>query len=300
MISPFNLGKPLDEILNCKGDVVYQLAWDSGGPGAGAHREIVFRWHGVYWVRDSDRGIIGPYETLKACLRSHECLTTITEATTEIFCSESELSRVSLRKFLRVALDESVVEFQWDGVSVRAHRSGIITFVRSSKTVQQRAFHSMYPNKDSRKHPREPEFLWSTSFRRTANDKDSRPCFEMDASTVKGSSIGLRSPVQFSATAVISYLDGVHLPTMTLVERPPPSVSVLSYSFFDGGVECDFTSARSKRKYLAMRIFGFEAFRWLMYALRLTQPQRLRGESRIPAHYELESRFEWRTLRALR
>src|SRR6516162_3001959 len=114
-----------------EGDVVYRLAWDSGGPGAGADPEIVFRYQGVYWVRDSDQGIIGPYETLEHCLSSHECLTGITEATTEIYCSE--LPRLKLRKFLRICLEERVVQFEWNGESALAHQSGRITFERREK-----------------------------------------------------------------------------------------------------------------------------------------------------------------------
>jgi hypothetical protein len=122
----------------------------------------------------------------------------------------------------------------------------------------------------------------------------------MDRSTIKVLPTGFDDPVQLIATKVLSYLEGERLPTMTLVERSHPAASVISYSFLDGGVEVEFVTDASIRNYLEMRILGFEAFRWLMYVLRLTQPRRLRGESHIPMHYELESRFKEATLRALR
>jgi hypothetical protein len=102
MLTPFNLPEHLDEILCRDGQVVFRSAWDSGGPGAGADVEMLFRWQGVYWVRDSDQGIIGTYETLEQCLHNHELLTAITAATTEVQCLA--LSKSRLRKFLSILL----------------------------------------------------------------------------------------------------------------------------------------------------------------------------------------------------
>jgi hypothetical protein len=295
MLSPFNLTEPLEEVLLPEGDVVFRKTWDSGGPFAGAQHEMVLKWQEVYWVRDSYDGIIGPYETLKDALRSSEGLTAVTGATTELLCSE--LSRVELRKFLRIYLDEPV-QFEWNGQSVRAHSSGRITLARKREGRTGQSSDCLSKPERSQASS-EPGFLWRTYFCRLGNEKNGRPRFEAGRPAVNLVSIRCEGPVQSIATAILSYLAREHLPTMTLVEHASPSPSVLSFLFLDGGVDIEFVTDASTRRYLMVRVLGFEASRWLMYLLRLTQPRRLHGESDTPAHDQLKSRFRETKLRSL-
>jgi hypothetical protein len=100
----------------------------------------------------------------------------------------------------------------------------------------------------------------------------------MDRSSIKILPIGFDNPVQSFSTAVLSYFERENLPTRTLVERAHPSASTISYVFLDDGVELEFITATSDYRYNSMKIPGFDAFRWLMYFLRLSQPGRLHGE----------------------
>jgi hypothetical protein len=297
MLTPFNLPEPLEEILYRDGQVVFRSAWDSGGPGAGADVEMVLRWQGVYWVRDSDQGIIGPYETLEQCLYNHELLTAITSATTEINCVE--LPKTKLRKFLSIYLEEPFIQFEWNCETARAHQSGRITVARKASN-RGHVSSDCSCNLEQVQAAVGPGFLWSTYFRRVESAKQVLPTFEMDRSSIKILPIDFDNPVQSISEAVLSYLERENLPTRTLVERANPSTSAISYLFLDGGVELEFVTDTSDYRYNSMKILGFDSFRWLMYFLRLSQPRRLHGESRIPMHYDLESRFKKTTIRALR
>jgi len=51
------------------GKVVYELFWDSGGPGAGAEYEYVFRWRDKYACRLSYADPRGPFDDLQTAIR---------------------------------------------------------------------------------------------------------------------------------------------------------------------------------------------------------------------------------------
>ncbi len=70
-----------------EGEKVFDLYWDSGGPGAGADNEIIYLWHDLYWLGDSTLGLCGPYESFEEALEENELLT-ITSATESIPCDE--------------------------------------------------------------------------------------------------------------------------------------------------------------------------------------------------------------------
>ena len=54
------------ETLDEEGEVVFAVGWHSGGPGAGADSEKVFRCGTEYWLWLSQGELQGPFETLLA------------------------------------------------------------------------------------------------------------------------------------------------------------------------------------------------------------------------------------------
>jgi hypothetical protein len=91
----------MEEITNLildEGDVVYGLYWDSGGPGAGAGAENIFRFRGLYFSRSEVNGVSGPFPSLDDVLAEFagEFLG-ITEATVEISCDELSAADVASR-----------------------------------------------------------------------------------------------------------------------------------------------------------------------------------------------------------
>jgi len=81
---------PCDEILSEliieEGEIVYALQWDSGGPGAGAGYEVVYKFRDYYWTHSDYEGFLGPYSCLDEALSS--TFTTVTDVTESIRCSE--------------------------------------------------------------------------------------------------------------------------------------------------------------------------------------------------------------------
>lgn len=59
-----NLEDELSNVLLKRGTRVLHLYWDSGGPGAGADCEDIYKFQDVYWVRSSSGGFSGPYDSL--------------------------------------------------------------------------------------------------------------------------------------------------------------------------------------------------------------------------------------------
>jgi hypothetical protein len=80
------MDQTLEERIPREGQVVFVNCWDSGGPEAGADLELVWVWKGMFWVRNSNLGIFGPYRDLVAALKDHENLVYVGEATTDIKC----------------------------------------------------------------------------------------------------------------------------------------------------------------------------------------------------------------------
>ena len=75
----------LQERIYEEGERVLSLFWDSGGPGAGADYEAVYKFQNVYWRHDSNEGLSGPYTSLTEAM---EDFIGVTTATVNISCTE--------------------------------------------------------------------------------------------------------------------------------------------------------------------------------------------------------------------
>lgn len=76
----------LSELIMEEGEIVYGLEWDSGGPGAGAGYEAVYKFKDLYWAYSDYEGLTGPHYCLDDALSS--AFTTVTDVTERIRCSE--------------------------------------------------------------------------------------------------------------------------------------------------------------------------------------------------------------------
>jgi hypothetical protein len=81
------------------GRVVYELYWDSGGPGAGAEYERVFRWRDKYAGHTSHAGTTGPFDDIRTAICDAE-VNAVGSATVHI--NSTELS------------SEEIAELLWD------------------------------------------------------------------------------------------------------------------------------------------------------------------------------------------
>ena len=62
-----------DSLLNRlyeKGEVVFNLFWDSGAPFPGAGHDLIYHLDGSYWFCDDNNEVEGPYESLAEALPS--------------------------------------------------------------------------------------------------------------------------------------------------------------------------------------------------------------------------------------
>jgi hypothetical protein len=73
----------LDELVRSEGQVVFRKFWDSGGPGAGAGEEVVYRYRALFWPHSAE-GLSGPYDSLEEALEGDAGA--ITGATRWITC----------------------------------------------------------------------------------------------------------------------------------------------------------------------------------------------------------------------
>jgi hypothetical protein len=87
------------------GEVVYDHFWDSGGPGAGAESECVFRWRDKYACHSSYGGTTGPFDDILTAIHG-AALNAVASATVHI--SSTELS------------SEEIAELLWDMDSMGA------------------------------------------------------------------------------------------------------------------------------------------------------------------------------------
>jgi hypothetical protein len=76
----------VDRIVE-KGKAVFSHDWDSGGPGAGAGSETVYRWRGKFAIGSEVYENPGPFGSLDEALEELGNLLTVTGATTDIWCS---------------------------------------------------------------------------------------------------------------------------------------------------------------------------------------------------------------------
>jgi len=96
---PGGLDGPFEEVeeyedyfhdyLHDEGELVAQLDWDSGGPGAGAGISRVYRAFGMLFVSD-DFGLSEPYDDYEHAVRQHG-IYTVNDATTRIWDAEHGL-----------------------------------------------------------------------------------------------------------------------------------------------------------------------------------------------------------------
>src|SRR5262245_34871659 len=92
------------------GKVVYELFWDSGGPGAGAEYEYVFRWRDKYACRLSYAEPMGPFDDIRAAIRE-AWLDNITSATVHI--NSTELSSEEIAAVLRCDENEDAASMEF-------------------------------------------------------------------------------------------------------------------------------------------------------------------------------------------
>jgi len=83
------------ELIIEKGEIVYGLQWDSGGPCAGGGCEIVYKFRGYYWTCSDYEGFRGPYPCLDEALSSP--FTIVTDVTESIRCSELSSKEIAER-----------------------------------------------------------------------------------------------------------------------------------------------------------------------------------------------------------
>jgi hypothetical protein len=75
----------LTEIIHEQGEVVFREYWDSGGPGAGADVDLIYKYRDHFWRYDDD-GLSGPFYDFEDSL--WEEYIAVTSATESIDCSE--------------------------------------------------------------------------------------------------------------------------------------------------------------------------------------------------------------------
>jgi hypothetical protein len=90
-----NCSEILSELILEEGEIVYDLCWDSGGPAAGGGSEVVCKFRSYYWTFSDYEGLQGPYPCLDEALSS--ALTTVTDATQSIRCSELSSQEIAER-----------------------------------------------------------------------------------------------------------------------------------------------------------------------------------------------------------
>ena len=85
----------LSELILEEGEIAYSLQWDSGGPAAGGGYEVVYKFKDYYWTHSEYEGLSGPYSFLDEALSG--ALTTVTDATDRIRCSELSSEEIAKR-----------------------------------------------------------------------------------------------------------------------------------------------------------------------------------------------------------
>ncbi len=104
---PGSVYDDLIEQITEEGNEVFSLEWDSGGPGAGAGCEYVYRWRGKFAATSLDDCNPGPFNSLDEALAAND-LFTVTSATTSIRCSL--LTAKALAKRLQCQDDGHAIE----------------------------------------------------------------------------------------------------------------------------------------------------------------------------------------------
>jgi hypothetical protein len=94
----------LSEIIHEQGDVVFSLAWDSGGPGAGAGVDCIYKYRDYFWRLD-DFGLAGPFSDFEDALWGEYIA--VSSATESIECSEWSTEEL-IQKIKPIGLDDNV------------------------------------------------------------------------------------------------------------------------------------------------------------------------------------------------
>ena len=81
----------LDDLIRDKGTVVFEHFWDSGGPGAGADSERIYKFAGYFWPCCSTEGFSGPFDELAEALGE---MNVVTSATEWIACDAMETQEI--------------------------------------------------------------------------------------------------------------------------------------------------------------------------------------------------------------
>lgn len=102
----------LSERIYEEGERVLNLFWDSGGPGAGADCESIYKFRNLYWRHDSNEGLSGPYQSLSDAM---DDFIGVTSATVTIDCTELTASELSKRLKIYDAESGHSVEINGEG-----------------------------------------------------------------------------------------------------------------------------------------------------------------------------------------
>jgi hypothetical protein len=126
-------GPSLVEQIVENGEEVFSHSWDSGGPGAGAGCESVYKWKGKYATGSLDNDQLGPFTSLRKALKTPEAsLTQVSDATTDISCSElSAAQLVKLLECYQDGLEVLVNDEVW------VYRAGAWQFERKRDALEE-------------------------------------------------------------------------------------------------------------------------------------------------------------------
>ena len=78
-----------------EGETAYKLYWDSGGPGAGADYEVIYKYADKYFCAHSNNPMDGPYDSLDDAL--DEGYLMITDASEAVWCDEIPTQEIAKR-----------------------------------------------------------------------------------------------------------------------------------------------------------------------------------------------------------
>jgi hypothetical protein len=93
---PDDLWPEAQERLGTEGDCVFSLFWDSGGPGAGAEEERIYRWKDKFFFFSEYWEVPNPFESLDAALEASNLLN-VNTATQWIRCKDLSAEELTLR-----------------------------------------------------------------------------------------------------------------------------------------------------------------------------------------------------------
>lgn len=119
----------IEEILRAEGDLRFQLDWDSGGPGAGAGTEWVYRYRGLFFVLSADFGLAGPFSAFTEALGwvlplDEKGGVSLNSSAQEIYCAEWDPAELVRRLDVQRCAPGSVLSINGVGWSVDSVEGG--------------------------------------------------------------------------------------------------------------------------------------------------------------------------------